>query len=83
MAKAGNFNVTIEQAVKDEFEAFSESVVGFKYEHLTGAVKAIHAIYEIDRLAAFDLMDADISISDARQIIIDAAKKAGAEGGVS
>lgn len=76
MGKTGNFNVNVDKENVEEFNHWSEKVPGKKFQHITGALKAIQALYEIDNGLAIALMNPDLSMKDAvkriKQGIVDA-----------
>lgn len=69
MAKVDNFNVPVEKEVAVEFETWANKVSGKKGDKLTAAIKAVQAIYEIDRGLYFDLTNPAISINKAKELI--------------
>ena len=69
MAKAGNFNVNVDKETAEEFNIWSENTPGKKFEHTTGALKAIQAIYAVDKAIAIELMNPKLSIKDAVELL--------------
>lgn len=53
--KKTNFNVLVEENASEEFEKWSDKLPGQKGEKLTGALKAIQALYDIDNGLAYKL----------------------------
>ena len=69
MAKTGNFNVNIDEKTAKEFNLWSEKTPGKKFEHITGALKAIQAIYNINKELAIELMNPNLSITAATKLV--------------
>jgi len=71
MAKEGNFNVPVEKEVAEEFSLFNKSVPGHKGDKLTAAIKAVQAIYCIDKGLYFELANPKITNKEAKKKIIE------------
>lgn len=69
MAKSGNFNVNVDEKVAKVFNEWSEKTPGKKYEHITGALNAIQAIYSINKTLAITLMNSDLSAENAIDLV--------------
>jgi len=64
-----NFNVLVEENASNEFEKWHDNLPGQKGDKLTGGLKAIQALHEIDNGLAYKLMSPTISIKDAVELI--------------
>jgi len=69
MAKSGNFNVNVDEKVAKVFNEWSGKTPGKKYEHITGALNAIQAIYGINKTLAITLMNSDLSAENAIDLV--------------
>jgi hypothetical protein len=64
-----NMNVLVAENVNKEFNNWEEALPGDKGDKMTGALKAIQALHEIDSGLAFGLMKPTVPISEAVRLI--------------
>jgi hypothetical protein len=69
MSENKNFNLFVDKAVADLFEQWDEKTPGQKGEKLTGALRAIMALYAIDEGIVHHLMKPNLSLDDAIKAI--------------
>lgn len=69
MPKRRNFNVPVDEKAATQFDNWVDSVPHNKGTCLTGALKAIQAIYTIDEALASKLMRPSLSTKQARDML--------------
>ena len=72
MGKKSNFNVPVWDTVIKEFNDWAEKVAGHKGDKLAAALRAIQALYHIDKTLAMGLMQPDITAKKAEALIREA-----------
>ena len=71
MAKKVQFNAQVFEGIATEFCDWEDLLTGDKGEKVGAALLAIQALFQIDRAVLYDLMRADATIVQAKQLIID------------